>query len=182
MGFGRSRIISKQKLFLANECQFILVVNLSNFIHESEHKRNEYFMHVDYWMKEIHKITADGCSPPVIILGAHCDLLSDKIKDVMELVLKLVIENQLNCVPFVFESSLKSSDVNNDICIILKQFQKNSEEYFSDVNSKILLQIQKNSDEYFKNDSIIDSLRLITLKQKIETQKETKPFTVTKRT
>ena len=154
---GDQESFQTQKLFLVDECQYIIIVNLSNFIHESEHKRNEYFMSADYWMKEIHKITAGGCSPPVIILGTHCDLLSDKMQEVNESVLKLVNGNQLKCVPFVFESSLNSSAVNSDI-------------------SKILNQIQKNSDEYFKNDNIIDSLRFITLKQKIETQKETNPF------
>ena len=160
---GEQESYKTQKLFLADECQYILVVDLSNFGHESEHTRNEYFMVTDYWMKEIHKITADGCSPPVIILGTHCDLLSDKTQEVKELVLKLVKRNQLNCVPFVFESSLNVSDLN-----------------VNGDGGKILNQIQKNSDEYFKNDNIIDSLRLITLKQKIETQRETKPFMLQK--
>ena len=150
---GEQESFQTRELFLVDECQYILVVDLSNFIHESEHKRNEYFMVADYWMKEIHKITADGCSPPVIILGTHCDLLSNKIEEVNESVLELVKRNQLKCVPFVFNSSLKSS---------------------GDV-SKILNQIQKNSDEYFRNDNIIESLRFLTLKQR-----EMNPFMLQK--
>ena len=100
---GQEVLFSTHKFFLADRCQYIIVVDLSKLVHEDDNIRNDCLKYVDFWMKEIHSFTLYKHSPPVLLLGTHCDLIdtlfsSSKLKQGKEYLLQLAKSNHLNCV------------------------------------------------------------------------------------
>ena len=161
---GQEVLFSTHKFFLVDRCQYILVVDLSKLIHEDEKIRNKCIKYIDFWMKEIHSFTLNHQhSPPVLLLGTHCDLIStfftsSKIKQGIASLLQLAKFNYLNCVPevFTFYKSSRKSTLKNNVSGILQKIQYNLEKF-----------------KEFDNDN---SLQFCTLKHNIELQRKTRPF------
>ena len=172
---GQEVFFSTHKFFLADRCQYIIVVNLSHLIHEKEKIRNECLKYIDFWMKEIHSFTLNQRSPPVLFLGTHCDLidnfldLKSKITKGTKLLLELAKSNHLNCIPKVFKfyKSSRQITLHSNISGILKQIKINSENF-----------IEKDLSLSSSNDHILNSLLCLSLKQEIEQLREKKPFMV----
>ena len=163
---GQEVLFSTHKFFLVDRCQYILVVDLSLFIHDDIKKRNECLKYTDYWMKEIRAFNYSPYSPPLIIIGTHCDIINKvKIKQAKEKLLEQAKTNQLlNCCFFKFFKFSSKKDYVNTISPIEKEIQLN----FS-INKAFAL-----SDN--NKDNCTHLLQFLILKQKIEAQKEKKPF------
>ena len=165
---GQEVFFSTHQFFLVDRCQYILVVDLSKLIHEDDKIRNSCLKYIDFWMKEIHPFTLNHQhSPPVLLLGTHCDLIStffssSKIKQGITNLLQLVKFNRLNCFPevFTFYKSSRQSTLKNNVSGILHMIEYNSEK----ITKKV-----------FGNDNI-DLLKFCILKHNIELQRKTRPF------
>ena len=174
---GQEVLFSTHKFFLVENCQYILVVDLSKLIHDEEKIRNECLKYVDFWMKEIHTFTTNyKNSPPILFLGTHCDLIIDRLfsktkirKGIMAL-LELARSNYLNCVPKVFKfyKSRKKATLNKNISRILREIQYNSENFS---NRELGLSNNNNNINNFTH-----SLQFCILRHNIELQKGMRPF------
>ena len=172
---GQEVLFSTHKFFLVDRCQYILVVDLNKFNHENKEIKNECLKYVDYWMKEIHSFTVNyQYSPPVIILGTHCDKISNnkvftsrKVKEAKKLLIEQAKVNYLNLFPkiFTFYKSSWKSTLYNNISGILNQIQVNSERF-----------IKKDLKLTSENDNFNHCLQYLILKQKIENFKHKKPI------
>ena len=170
---GQEVLFSTHKFFLVNRCQYILVVDLSELIHEDVTIRNACLKYVDFWMKEIQTFTLNHKhSPPVLFLGTHCDLIknyfsSEKIESGMKSLFKLAKSNHLNCVPevYTFYKSDRSQTLKSNVSGILKQIRINSKKFI-----RKDLGISNN-----ENDNV-HSLQFCILKYNIELQRKNKPF------
>ena len=174
---GQEVLFSTHKFFLADRCQYILVVDLAKLIHENDKIRNECLKYVDFWMKEIHTFTLNHQhSPPVLFLGTHCDLIKNlfssekKIGRGKKVLVKLAQSNHLNCVPKVFKfyKSDRSTTLRKNVSGILNQIRINSEKFI-----KKDLGISNNENNENNN---VHSLQFCILKHNIELQRTNKPF------
>ena len=172
---GQEVFFSTHKFFLVEKCQYIIVVNLHELIHEDDKIRNNCLKYVDFWMKEIQFFTCNHqYSPPILFLGTHCDLIkkffdwNSKITKGTESLLEIAKSNNLHCLPNVFKfyKSSKQSTLNSNISGILKQIRTNSEKYI------------ENDFSLSTKENVADSLQFLILKQKIEVLREKKPFMV----
>ena len=169
---GQEVLFSTHKFFLVENCQYILVVDLSKLIHKDDSIRNECLKYVDFWMKEIHTFTINHkISPPILFLGTHCDLINDRFLNTRitrgrMALLELARSNHLNCVPKVFKFYKSQSRVTlkKNISRILREIQNNAKNFS---NKELGLS---------NNDNLIHSFQFCTLRHNIELQKEKRPF------
>ena len=170
---GQEVLFSTHKFFLADRCQYIIVVDLSKLVHEDESIRNDCLKYIDFWMKEIHTFTTNfQHSPPVLFLGTHCDLIynyfswTSKINEGKQALLRLAESNHLNCVPEVFQfyKSSNQSTLHSNISKILIQIQNNSEK-FNEIEQRLS-----------NMDNIVHSLQFCILRHNIEIKRKEKPY------
>ena len=169
---GQEVLFSTHKFFLVENCQYILVVDLSKLIHDDDSIRNECLKYVDFWMKEIHTFTINHInSPPILFLGTHCDLIIDRFLNTRitrgrMALLELARSNHLNCVPKVFKfyKSQSRATLKKNISRIFSEIQNNAKSFS---NKELGLS---------NNDNLTHTLQFCTLRHNIELQKEKLPF------
>ena len=152
------------KLYLGIKCQYIIVVNLYNLIHNDMNIRNESLKYTDYWIKEIKKIKNKQESP-IFFLGTHCDLLeTSKIKkNAINKLLQLAEANEIHFFPkiFLFFKSLKKSFLKKNTKSIMKYIQLHANECIK---------------KELNFDNIHNVIQFLICKQRIELIKENHPF------
>ena len=170
---GQEVLFSTHKFFLVERCQYVIVVNLSELIHEDDKIRNNCLKFIDFWMKEIHSFTLDReHSPPVLFLGTHCDLIhsflniASKINKATKSLLELAKSNNLHCFPkvFPFYKSSNRSTLKSNISGILKQIK---------INTKNFIENDLNLSD---NINVANSLRFLSFKLEIEAHRGKKLF------
>jgi Ras-related protein Rab-1A len=74
---GQEVLYSTHEFFLTPECQFIIVVDLALLVSDNQALRNQTKRNTEYWVKLLQPWTLSHKSAPVIIVGTHCDQISD---------------------------------------------------------------------------------------------------------
>ena len=105
---GQEVLCNTHQFFLVDQCQYIITCDLSKLIHEDKKIRNKCIMNINFWMKEIKNYVINKDSPPIMLVGTHCDIIysyisSSLLKKAKSKFLKLAKSNQINYYPQIFE-------------------------------------------------------------------------------
>ena len=172
---GQEVLFSTHQFFLTENCQYLLVIDLSKLMSNKKQIKNKAIQYTEYWMKEISKFTfssgAKGKSKniPPILLGTHSDLISTSKKKkskqiLIELALKtkLISENETKFLK-IFTISNRQSSFPKKIPQILLYAKSNS------LRFALKLNIGENNNK-LKNDLL--SLQYLIIKHKIYVKKK----------
>ena len=73
---GQETLCATHQFFLANLCQYIVVIDFSKLVDPDVKVRNSAKRSLEIWLNQIRPWTSHRKTPPVIIVGTHCDLIS----------------------------------------------------------------------------------------------------------
>ena len=134
---------------MSENAQYLLFVNLFEWMNDDAFNKNQCETLVEYWMKEIKTFTETNQKycPPVIFIGTHCDLFENNHSGILkkqlaiDKLLQLAETTSLRCHKQVYElANTKDTDspfsyvryANSVIQEILRQSRDHSSEGIKD--------------------------------------------------
>ena len=144
---GQEVLFSTHQFFMSENTQYLLFVNLFEWMNDDKFTKNQCETLTEYWMKEIKTFTETNQKycPPVIFIGTHCDLFDNNHSGILkkqlaiDKLLQLAETTSLHCHKQVYE--LFSIDIDTD-----------NVWYEDSVIQEILRQIRDHTSKYIRTD------------------------------
>ena len=123
---GQEVLFSTHQFFMSENAQYLLFVNLFEWMNDDEFNKNQCETLIEYWMKEIKTFTETNQKycPPVIFIGTHCDKFDNnhsgilKKQSAIDKLLQLAETTSLHYHKHVYELA-NAGDTNTRMKILL---------------------------------------------------------------